>query len=163
MQQPITIDAIESKEFTIRNRGYDQDEVDAFLDDICDELERQLNTINKLEQDLRQAQTAAARPSVSAPQPVPAVTRESESAFREILEMAKKVKDETIAKAQSEADGILEEARQKAEEQLGSLTAQRDSLTAQIETLKTTVANYRSSFENLLSEQKAALERIAAL
>ena len=62
MQQQITIDAIESKEFAIRKNGYDQDEVDAFLDDICDEMERQIGTINKLQQQLREAQTAAARP-----------------------------------------------------------------------------------------------------
>ncbi len=163
MQQQITIETIESKEFTVRKSGYDQDEVDAFLDDICDELERQINTINKLQQELRQAQSAAARPVVSAPQPAPAVTREGETAFREILEMAQKVKDETIAKAQEQAEAIVEEARQKAEEQLGSLTQERDSLTAQIEGLKKTVTDYRSSFEDLLSEQKAALERIAAL
>ena len=50
--QQITIDAIESKEFAIRKNGYDQDEVDSFLDDICDEMERQLGTINKLQQQL---------------------------------------------------------------------------------------------------------------
>ena len=94
--QQITIDAIESKEFAIRKNGYDQDEVDSFLDDICDEMERQLGTINKLQQQLREAQTAAARPV-----PVPAaasVSPQSEAAFREILEMAQKVKEETISR-----------------------------------------------------------------
>ena len=135
--QQITIDAIESKEFAIRKNGYDQDEVDSFLDDICDEMERQLGTINKLQQQLREAQTAAARPV-----PVPAaasVSPQSEAAFREILEMAQKV---------------------KAEAQLGSLNAERDRLTAQVEGLKKTVATYRSSFEALLASQKDALSQI---
>ena len=34
----ITIEMIESKEFKIRPKGYDQQEVDEFLDAICDEI-----------------------------------------------------------------------------------------------------------------------------
>lgn len=156
--QQITIDAIESKEFAIRKNGYDQDEVDSFLDDICDEMERQLGTINKLQQQLREAQTAAARP-VSVPVPT-SVSSQSEASFREILEMAQKVKEETISNAQKQADEILQDAKAKAEAQLGDLSAERDRLTAQVEGLKKTVATYRSSFEALLSSQKDALSKI---
>ena len=163
MQQQITIEAIESKEFSIRKNGYDQDEVDAFLDDICDELERQINQINKLQQDLRQAQLAASRPSVSQPQNVSSVSRENEDSFREILEMAQKVKDETISSAKAQADEIVAEAKRRAEDQLGNLTAQRDSLTNQLETLKKTVSDYRTHFESMLAEQKNALDKIANL
>lgn len=161
--QQITIEAIESKEFSVRKNGYDQDEVDGFLDDICDEMERLLGTINKLTQQLREAQTAAARP-VPAPQPTAApVSSQNEASFREILEMAQKVKDETIANAQKQADEILQDAKTKAESQLGDLSAERDRLSAQVESLKKTVSTYRTSFEALLSAQKEALSQIANL
>ena len=38
--QTITIEVIETKEFHVAARGYNQHEVDEFLDSICDELER---------------------------------------------------------------------------------------------------------------------------
>ena len=37
----ITADIIADKEFTIETRGYNRDEVDGFLDLICEELDRQ--------------------------------------------------------------------------------------------------------------------------
>ena len=74
--------------------------------------------------------------------------------------MAQKVKEETISNAQKQADEILQDAKVKAEAQLGSLNAERDRLTAQVEGLKKTVATYRSSFEALLASQKDALSQI---
>ncbi|MBQ6563706.1 MAG: DivIVA domain-containing protein [Clostridiales bacterium] len=159
--QQITIEAIESKEFSISKNGYNQDEVDGFLDDICDEMERQLATINKLQQQLREAQTAAARP-VSVPVAAP-ISAQSEASFREILEMAQKVKDETISNAQKQAEAILQDAKAKAEAQLGDLSAERDRLTAQVDSLKKTVTTYRTDFEALLASQKEALSKIANL
>ena len=159
--QQITIEVIENKEFAVRKNGYDQDEVDAFLDDICDEMERQIANTNKLQQQLRDAQAAAARP-VSAPMTA-SVSPQAEASFREILEMAQKVKEETIAKAQQQADEIIAEAKRKTEAELGDLTATRDSLTAQVESLKTQIASYRKTFEDLLASQKDALEKIAQL
>ena len=40
MEQRITIDTIYQKDFRVKNRGYDQEEVDKFLDDIIEEMER---------------------------------------------------------------------------------------------------------------------------
>ncbi|MBR1685354.1 MAG: DivIVA domain-containing protein [Clostridia bacterium] len=160
MQKQITIDVIESKEFSIHKNGYDQDEVDAFLDDICDEMEKQLNQISRLQADLRQAQLAAQRPAVGTPQPV-TVSKESEASFREILEMAQKVKDETIQNAKKQAEEIIADAGKKAQEQLGSLSEERDSLQAQVDTLKKSVSDFKDRLKTLISEQQSVLDRIA--
>ena len=61
----ITVEMIDTKEFKIKPRGYDQQEVDDFLDAIGDEMVRQLDTIQSLQQQLAQAK--AARPAVEAP------------------------------------------------------------------------------------------------
>ena len=62
----ITIEMIETKEFKTKPRGYDPQEVDEFLDAICDEMARQLDAIQSLQQQLADAK--AARP---APAPAP--------------------------------------------------------------------------------------------
>ena len=41
----ITADVIADKEFTIETRGYSREEVDTFLDLICEELDRLNNEI----------------------------------------------------------------------------------------------------------------------
>ena len=49
----ITVEMIDTKEFKIKPRGYDQQEVDDFLDAIGDEMVRQLDTIQSLQQQLQ--------------------------------------------------------------------------------------------------------------
>mgnify|MGYP003308667004 CR=1 FL=1 len=101
----ITIEMIETKEFKTKPRGYDPQEVDEFLDAICDEMVRQLDQIAALQQQLAAAK--AARPVVEAPtqqvKPIVAapVKPVPDADFREILEMAQKVKSETIAAAEA--------------------------------------------------------------
>lgn len=155
--QQITIELIESKEFKLKARGYDQEEVDTFLDEICDEMERQLNTITKLQQQLKEAQLA--KPAVPAPQtPAPAVTTAvATDEFREVLEMAQRVKAETIAEAQRKADAIMADAEGRVNAQLGDLTAERDRLADEVAALKQAAADYRRRFEQLMDEQRAAL------
>ena len=80
-----------------------------------------------------------------------------------VLRQLIKASDDTIKKsldASFSPDEILQDAKVKAEAQLGSLNAERDRLTAQVEGLKKTVATYRSSFEALLASQKDALSQI---
>ena len=62
----ITVDLITSKEFSLENRGYDRREVDSFLDDICEEMERMEEEIK----DLRQ-KTTVVRPAEPAEGPLP--------------------------------------------------------------------------------------------
>ena len=94
----ITIEMIESKEFKIRPKGYDQQEVDEFLDAICDEMAAQQDQIQSLQQQLMSAQAKRPAP-VAAPAAQPVVTADATNSLKEILEMAQKVKSETIGKA----------------------------------------------------------------
>lgn len=159
-KQQITIELIESKEFKLKARGYDQEEVDTFLDEICDEMERQLNTIARLQQQLKEAQVQkpAAPAAPAAPAPV-ATAHVAADDFREVLEMAQRVKNETIAEAQRKADAIMSEAQAKVETQLGDLTAERDRLAEEVAELKQAAASYRSRFAQLVAEQQAAMEK----
>ena len=79
----VTVELISNKEFSIESRGYNKQEVDNFLDDICEEMERMETEIK----DLRQKTTVVH--SAPAPAAASGVSAQEESSFREILEMAR--------------------------------------------------------------------------
>ena len=117
----ITVEEISSKQFSIVNRGYNEKEVDDFLDDICDEMERMENEII----DLRQ-KTSMTRPVV---QESSGVDSETEKSFREVLAMAVQVKEETLRKAREDAEAIRAKAETEASERLDGLSEEREALT----------------------------------
>lgn len=164
----ITVEMIDTKEFKIKPRGYDQQEVDDFLDAIGDEMVRQLDTIQSLQQQLAQAK--AARPAVEAPtqvlkpvQPKPVAAAVPTDSFREILEMAQRVKDETIAEAQRKAETIVAEATAEAANRLNNLDHEKESLVREVAALKAAATEYRAKFEALLQAQQEAMEKAADL
>ena len=152
----ISSEVIAEKEFTIANRGYNQEEVDTFLDLICEELDRLNNDI----QDMRQ-KTTMVRPS--APAAESSVSREDENKFREILEMAATVKEETIRKAREDAEAIRLKAETEANERLNGLAEEREVLEKEVNALKETAAEYKRQFEELLHAQQEALEKATGL
>ena len=152
----ITSEVIAEKEFTIASRGYNQEEVDTFLDLICEELDRLNNDI----QDMRQ-KTTMVRPS--APAAESSVSREDENKFREILEMAATVKEETIRKAREDAEAIRLKAETEANERLNGLAEEREVLEKEVNALKETAAEYKRQFEELLHAQQEALEKATGL
>ena len=77
--------------------------------------------------------------------------------------MAQKVKSETIAAAEKQAEEIRVKAQQEADEQLKGLQDERDSLTRQVSDLKAAAAAYRAQFEALLQSQQEAIEKAANL
>ena len=163
----ITIEMIETKEFKTKPRGYDPQEVDEFLDAICDEMVRQMDQIAALQQQLAAAK--AARPVVEAPtqqvRPIvaPPVKTVPDADFREILEMAQKVKNETIAAAEAKAEEILAKAKEEAAAKLDNLDVEKETLTSQVAALKAAATDYRAKFEALLQAQQEALEKASDL
>ena len=155
----VTVDLISTKEFSHVSKGYNPKEVDEFLDDICDEMERMEAEIKDLRQKttaVRPAQPAAAAASA---EPGEDITNQ----FREILTTAQQVKDETIRKAKEDAAAIRAKAEAEATERLDGLKDEKEALTRQISELKATAANYRKQFEELLQAQQEALEKATEL
>ncbi len=162
--QRITTELISTKEFAVVSKGYDRQQVDDFLDDICDEMERMEAELK----DLRQKTTMVREPA-PAPTPAPApaaqssVSAEEENSFREVLEMAKKVRDDTIRQAKEDAEAIRARAEAEATDRLDGLNEEKDALTRQVASLKTAAAEYRTKFEQLLQAQQEALEKASDL
>lgn len=156
--QKITIEVIETKEFHVAARGYNQHEVDEFLDSICDELERMENEMEALKTENNRLQNQALPQETAAEQPVAAPAQTPEGTFREILEMALRVKDQTIADAQAKAAEIVENAEVQVKARLGNLAEEKDALEAQVASLKAAAKEYKEKFADLLSLAKDALD-----
>ena len=155
--QKITIETIETQEFHVAARGYNQHEVDEFLDSICDELERVEGEINALKQEnerLRNQAVPGAK-QVEAPakaeEPAAKASSGAENTFREILEMAQRVKDETIADAQAKAAEIVASAENEVRARLGGLVDEKAAVEKEIATLKAAAKEYKAKFAELLS------------
>lgn len=153
----ITIEAIESKEFKWKSRGYDPEDVDNFLDDICDEMARQQDMIQKLQQQLKEARTVRPAEQVEAPKETAPAAASSDD-VQQMLAMAVRLKNETLADAQKKAEEILAKAEEQAKDRLGNLATEHDRLTAQVATLKQAAAEYREKFTALLKDQQELLE-----
>ncbi len=139
---PLTPEDVRNKQFTtVRLReGYDEDEVDAFLDEVETELRRLIRENDELRAKLAAATRAAsAAPAASTTAPQPVVVKEpepapeppkpapappapapveqtssSDSAAR-VLALAQQTADQAIAEARTEANKIVGDARQRAE------------------------------------------------
>ena len=152
----ITVEDISSKEFSFATKGYNQKEVDDFLDDICDEIERMENEIMDLKQ-----KTTVVHPAQN-PENT-GVSTQNEESFREVLALAVQVKEETLRKAKEDAEAIRAKAETEASERLDGLSEERQRLEAEVAALKKTAADYRASFEALLQAQQEALDKATDL
>ena len=155
MEERITIEVIESKEFGTENGGYSRKEVDRFLDQICDEM---ANLQDEIEGLNKQLAVAEARSKMT---PAPSAVPDSE--FREILEMAQRVKSETIAAAEQKAAEIVANAQEEAQTQLSGLQKQKEELTAQVDDLKLVGMDLRDKIASVLKAQQEALDKTADL
>lgn len=171
---PITVAAIEEKEFKTKMRGYDPEEVDEFLDEICDEMVAMQEEIATLQARLAQAARSNpapfAPPAVPVPAPAPApvpaakepvkqeAPREDGSeAAQKLLARAQKVYDETVADAKAEAEKILAGAHQRADAGLEALEDEKAALQDEVKSLKAAARDYRDRFQRLLDDQQHVL------
>ena len=159
--------------------GYDQDEVDEFLDevvstiyslqmenqDLKEKLEAAERRIAELSNsDYTPAETPApvAAPVVETPAPAPAITgpQDAESATS-MLALAQRVHDEyvrdgeeqsakIIAEANAQRDAIIADAQKQKDSLLSQLDQERELLENKINGLRTFEAEYRSNLRNHL-------------
>src|SRR5438067_48070 len=103
---PLTPEDVQNKRFRVVRgpfkEGYDEEEVDAFLDDVEAELRRLLSENDGLRVRATGAPVAAA-PAATAPV---RAEEPNEAALRTLL-LAQRTADEAIAQAKQEADQIV--------------------------------------------------------
>src|SRR5215831_5588055 len=182
---PLTPADVRNKQFsTTRLRpGYDEEEVDAFLDEVEVELDRLIQENeelrSKLAECLRGGKTAVSalsspladpEPEMLAPEPIlPEPVRASmpsednmDTAAR-VLALAQQTADQAIADARREADETLGRARREADEILGKARRQAEQITsdarARAESLERDAQERHRQAMGSLVQQREELER----
>jgi DivIVA domain-containing protein len=186
---PLTPADVRNKQFsTTRLRpGYDEEEVDAFLDEVEVELDRLIQENEefraKLAECLRGGKSAVsalssplAEPELMAPEPMmPEPERRPEPAMMSmpaednmdtaarVLALAQQTADQAIADARREADETLGRARREADEILGKARRQAEQITsdarARAESLERDAQERHRQAMGSLVQQREELER----
>src|ERR687895_810587 len=117
----------------IGKRGYNEDEVDAFLDLVEGELARLIEENNDLRQQVEQLdQQVQTSPGGGGDHHVQAA---------KVLGLAQEMADRLTGEAKAEADGMLSEARTKSEQLLSEARVKADSMVNEARTRAETMLN----------------------
>lgn len=156
--------------------GYDQDEVDDFLDEVVVELRRLNQENEELKQRLAAAQqaaaaapaaaaAAAAAPAYSAPVENP----NDPNSTNNLLQLARRLheehvregiekRDALIAEGHATAARIVAEAESKQRAQISALDQERSSLEQRIDRLRTFEREYRQKLKSYIEGQLHELD-----
>ncbi len=154
----ITVQMIEKKEFRIKDSGYDPEEVDEFLDEICDEMEALQHEIQTLRSRAAQQPAAAAPAPAASSRGNTSSNAYQEENVRTMLVNAQRVCDETMANATSRANEMVEKAKDEAEGIVSDAKREVQSLHDTMSTLRAAAADYRARFQRLVDDQAHVLK-----
>lgn len=145
-------DDIVSKKFSFSFRGYNPDEVDAFLDELVDEVEYLLGENEKLtaKQELVAEQEATIGTMESALRDTLALAQKSAG---EIVQAAQDKADALIDRAQDKAGSIVEDGQIRARRILEEAEDRKRRLTQQYNALARDIGRLREQFRSELEAQ----------
>lgn len=152
---------VQQKTFRAALRGYAEEEVDDFLDQVVE-------TLRGYEQRL-----ADAEERVAALEQELAANRETEEAIKRTFVAAQRTHDEMLEEARTDAARILSEARDDAERQLAEArlravrleedhVKEKGQLTEELSILRSVVADLKSRLQALALSSLEQLEEVAA-
>lgn len=167
----ITLDTIVNKVFKVVKNGYDNNEVEAFLDEILEEMENREAETDKLKEqvallnrELEQAKAQlAARPAVAPAVPVQAAPERHSESFELVLSKAKGAYDEIVAAADARAEEIVSKANQEAASIRSNAESQITDLTDKLAALRKQTADYYASLKKVVDAQNASMDQIKKL
>ena len=167
---PITPQEIQDREFREAFRGYNQDDVDAFLDEIAVEFGRLYQENQRMKVQLAALQQEVARLAEAkdrAPAPVPAPEQRDDAQ----IEAARKAAEAALEEAKRRAHEVVQRAEQRARE-IDELTARRakdvdsDASAAltdaqrRVSDLRRQDVELRRRIRTFLEQQLAAMETV---
>ncbi|MDI2098235.1 DivIVA domain-containing protein [Ruicaihuangia caeni] len=161
--------------------GYDQDEVDDFLDEVVVELRRLNQENDELRQRITELQAGGAVAPVSVPsaaeptpepaEPAPAtpVAGDDMAGTHNLLQLARRLHEEhvregiekkeaLIAEGQATADRLVAEGEAKHRQQLDSLNQERSILERRLEELRSFERDYRQQLRAYIEGQLQELD-----
>ena len=155
--------------------GYDQDEVDDFLDEVVLEFRRVVAENQDLKSggsDLGQGLPAPAKavPFPAASEPLNDGSLEGNDSTRSIIELAQKLhgdhvrdgqvkRDQIVREGQEQAARLIRDAEAESRELHGKLELERKKVLESIEELKLFEADYREQLRRYIEDQLITLTR----
>ncbi len=147
---------IHNKQFDRKMRGYDADQVDAFLDrvvdaygDALDQVVDLKNANHKLEEKVEHYNSIKDNLNDS--------LIEAQKSAREVKQQAQTQADKILADAKAKSEKTLADADAKAEQKTKEMQEQYDTLKSDYELLKNKVADFRQQLQDLLVKQTKEL------
>ena len=154
--------------------GYDQDEVDDFLDEVVAEMRRLVEENESLKSELERAKEKASRAPAQPASSAPAATVSTDvpidaEGTTNLLQLARRLheehvregiqkRDELIAEGHSQAARIVEEAEAERTRKMESFNRERAAAERQIEDLREFEREYRQSLRGFIETQLNTLE-----
>ncbi|MFO7262827.1 MAG: hypothetical protein A6D91_00195 [Bacillaceae bacterium G1] len=143
---PLTPLDIHNKEFSRSFRGYDEDEVNEFLDQIIKDYEAMIRDIKRLEEENAELKEKLAH------------YEQLEETLHKSIVVAQEAAEALKGNARKESQLIVREAEKNADRIINEALMKSRAILAEIEELKKRVVVYRTRFRTLLEAQLEMLE-----
>jgi cell division initiation protein len=149
---------IDNQVFKEKFRGYDQDEVDAFLDKVSAEVVQLLRERDELKQRLATVQQDAAE-SVEAERLLKRTLLTAQRTAEQTVGEARRAADEILARARAEAEQLIADSRTQAAKEQEQLQTQALQLRDAVRDLRRFREEYRERVRGTIAEHLAMFER----
>ena len=140
---------IQEKEFTKAVRGYKEDEVNEFLDEITIDLERILDELRQTKEENSRLVEELER------------HRSSEGTVLETLEAAKSLMADISASAEKRADILLKNAELDAQLMQKEAKDMADRISEESQAMKSRFINFRARYKQLLQSELQRFESLS--
>ncbi len=138
---------IHHKEFRRALRGYNEEEVDVFLDQVAEEFERVFKeNIDSKEQVEKMREKVKQYEGV-------------EETLQKALLTAQKAADEVQSNAQKESDLIIKDAELKAKEIIQHILTDKQNLNSELSTLRAAEKEFKEKFKDMLTQYLNVVEK----
>ncbi|MBM7581978.1 cell division initiation protein [Caldicoprobacter guelmensis] len=144
---PLTPMDIHNKEFSRSFRGYDEDEVDQFLDEVVQDFERLYKENLELKERIGLLKEQLE------------YYKSMENTLKETLVTAQKTAEEVTASAHKNAELIIKEAEHKAQKIIQDANEQVLKIRMEYEETRKQVEIFKTRFKTLLQEYLKTIER----
>jgi len=139
---------IHHKEFRHSLRGYAEEEVDAFLDEVADEFERLFKENIDLSEKLEAASATVRQ------------YQDQEQTIRNTMVAAQRSAEDIVAKARQEAATLLRDAEVKAKEIIHNALTRKQKVQNELVRIKQAEEQFRAEFKRMLEGHVASVSEI---
>lgn len=140
---------IHHKEFSHSLRGYNEEQVDRFLDEVADEFERLFKENIALSEKLEAAQAKLSEFEMQ------------RNTINNTLMAAQRSADEIVAKAGADGEAVVRDAELKAKEIIHNALAKKQQVAGELIRIKQAEEEFRSRYKTLLETNLRSVAEIA--